>query len=153
MPHDDKILPLEFLTGYIWFNGQFINWQEAKIHFLTHSLHYGGSVFEGEKAINGKIFKLAEHTERLFNSAAAMKLSIPYSKPEVMKASIELLQKNNLLNAYVRPLVWRRSDTLMVCPPTSDTNIMIAAWSPRKRHDERNLKLTISKWVKPAPDM
>ncbi len=140
---------LENIEGYIWFNGTFIKWQDAKIHVLTHSLHYSGGVFEGEKSYNGKIFRINEHTARLFRSASLMKLEIPYTKEEIIQASVELLLKNNLQNAYVRPLVWRSTEALMVKPVNPIVNVMIAAWEPRKKPSLNPLNLVVGKWRRP----
>jgi len=143
---------LENIQGYIWLDGQFVEWHDAKIHVLTHSLHYGGSVFEGEKSFNGKIFKVKEHTQRLLQSAKCMKLHIPYSVDEIISSSHELLKKNNLLNAYVRPMAWRSTDALMVRLQNPVTHLMIAAWEPRRKVSESAHNLVVSKWRKPSDD-
>ena len=132
-------IPLENLNGYIWLNGKIINFSDAKIHLLTHSLHYAGAVFEGEKAIDGKIFRIIDQTDRLFLSAKQMGLEINFSREEIIKASYDLLEKNNLKNAYLRPLVWRSTDALMVKPNNPKYNLMIAAWEPRKPKNDSPL--------------
>ena len=145
-----NLLPLESIDGFIWMNGNFIKWQDAKLHVLTHSLHYGGAVFEGEKAYNGKIFKINEHTERFYQSANLMKLSIPYEKSDIINASYELLNKNNLKNAYIRPLAWRSTEALMLRPSAPVTNLMIAAWEPRAKKSNEPFNICVSKWRKPS---
>jgi branched-chain amino acid aminotransferase len=148
-----NIISLENLEGYIWFNGEYIKWNDAKIHVLTHSLHYGGGVFEGEKSVNGKIFKVEKHTERLFNSAKYMGLDIKFSKEEIINSKYELLKINNLTNAYLRPFAWRSTSALMAKPQNPVTNLIIAAWEPRRKESDQKLNLNISRWIKPAPNM
>ncbi len=148
-----NFLPLESISGFIWLNGNFIQWQEAKIHVLTHSLHYSGGVFEGEKAFNGKIFKIKEHTDRLFISAKKMRLKIPYTSEKIIEASNELLKLNNLQQAYIRPFVWRSTDTLMVRPINQVTNLMIAAWNPRGKKSDKPYNIHISTWRKPTENI
>ena len=94
--------------GYIWHNGNLVEWKTANIHVLNHGLHYASCVFEGERAYKGKIFETKKHTERLFNSAHSLDMEIPYSKNEIEKAKDLLLEKNSLSDAYVRPVVWSR---------------------------------------------
>ncbi|MDF2965011.1 MAG: branched-chain amino acid aminotransferase [Rickettsiaceae bacterium] len=151
-----NIIALDQLSGKIWFNGHFIDWSEAKLHFLTHSLHYGTSVFEGERAYNGKIFKLREHTERLFKSAETYGLKIPFSLEEIMKASQDCLTMNNITEAYVRPLVWFGSDNVWISTKDHTVNVMIAAWCPPSYltpAPKKRLNVHISRWVKPSADM
>lgn len=148
-----NFLPLESISGFIWLNGHFVEWQNAKIHVLTHSLHYSGGVFEGEKAFNGKIFKIKEHTERLFASAKKMHLDISYSSEEIIAASIKLLEMNHLKDAYIRPFAWRSTDALMVRPINPKTNLMIAAWEPRGKKSDSPYNIHISKWRKPTENI
>lgn len=147
------MIPLENIEGYIWFDGKFIKIDEANVHILTHSIHYGGSVFEGEKSFNGKIFKIEQHTDRLINSAKLLDLEIPFSKEEIIAATYELLKLNNLSDAYIRPLVWRSTSSLALNPQMPKTHIMVAAWVPRKKDDYKRLDLEISRWIKPSAKM
>ncbi|MDG2413044.1 MAG: aminotransferase class IV, partial [Hyphomicrobiales bacterium] len=94
---------MENREGLIWFDGEFVDWKDANIHILNHGLHYASSVFEGERSYSGKIFKVREHTERLFDSAKALDLKIPYSIEEIIDASYKALELNNLTDAYLRP--------------------------------------------------
>lgn len=107
-------VPMDQKEGYIWINGDFIPWKEAKVHFLTHGLHYASSVFEGERAYNGKIFKATEHHERLLKSAEMLDMKPDYTPEYLNTVANELLVKNNLTDAYIRPLVWRGSETMGV---------------------------------------
>jgi branched-chain amino acid aminotransferase len=150
------MIDLDKLSGKIWFNGKFIDWSDAKVHMLTHSLHYGTSVFEGERAYNGKIFKLKEHTDRLFKSAEAFHLKIPFTKEEIMQANQDCLKVNNLTEAYVRPLVWYGANNVWISTKDHAVNVMIAAWCPPtylKPIPKKKLDVHISKWVKPSENM
>ena len=95
--------------GVIWMDGELVNWRDAKVHILTHGLHYGSSVFEGERAYNGKIFKSREHSERLLKSGEYMDIPIPYSVDEIEAAKEEVLSASGLQDAYVRAVCWRGS--------------------------------------------
>ena len=98
--------------GWIWMDGKFIPWQDANSHIITQGLHYASAVFEGERAYNGRIFKSYEHTERLFKSAEIIGIKIPFNKEEITKAKDDLIEKMNLKNCYVRPIVWRGSSQM-----------------------------------------
>src|SRR5262245_16874071 len=103
-------IPLDQRDGFIWLDGKLVPWKDAKVHVLTHALHYGSSVFEGERAYNGKIFKLRDHTMRLFKSAEIMELDIAYSAEEMDKAVIDTIQANKLTDCYIRRFAWRGSE-------------------------------------------
>jgi len=135
---------------FIWFNGEFVSWFDAKIHVLTHSLHYAGAAYEGERAYNGKIFKLKEHTERLINSVKTLHLNLKYSFQDIIDAHQQLIAKNNIEDAYVRPLIWRGDESLGLASNLLSVNMLILAVHsvPRKNS---NLKLHISNWQKPHP--
>jgi len=118
--------------GKIWMDGQLVEWRDAKIHVLTHTLHYGCGVFEGVRAYKTEagtaIFRLREHTERLFNSAKILRMQIPFSFEEVMQAQIEVIRANNLESGYLRPLVWLGSEKMGVSPKGAKVHLMVAAW-------------------------
>ncbi len=116
------------MSGHIWFNGEFVEWENAQVHVLTHGLHYASSVFEGERAYEGKIFKLNEHTERLFYSAEVLGFKIPYTVEEINQACIDTLEKQGLHNAYVRPVAWRGSEMMGVSAQNNSINVAIAVW-------------------------
>ena len=109
--------------GWIWFNGSFVPWKEATNHVITQGLHYASTVFEGERAYNGKIFKSIEHTDRLFNSAKILGLSIPYSKDEINFAKESLVKKMNYSNCYVRPIIWRGSQQMGISTTNNEINV------------------------------
>ena len=119
--------------GYIWLDGKLVDWRDAKIHVLTHTLHYGCGAFEGVRAyntVNGTaIFRLEDHTKRLFNSAKILRMQIPYSFEQVMQAQKEVLRANKLESAYIRPLVWIGSEKLGVSPKGNTVQLMVAAWT------------------------
>ena len=119
--------------GKIWMDGQMVDWRDAKIHVLTHTLHYGCGAFEGVRAyntVNGTaIFRLQEHTDRLFNSAKILRMQLPFSKDEVNQAQIDVVKANNLESCYLRPLTWIGSQKLGVSPKGNQIHLMVAAWA------------------------
>jgi len=142
--------------GFIWMNGRMRAWAEATTHVLTHGLHYASCVFEGERAYGGRIFKLREHTERLFFSAQEMGFAIPYSVDEIDDACRAVLEKNKLSNAYVRPVAWRGSEMMGVAAQKNTIHVAIAAWewpsyfSPKEKL--KGIKLDIAKYRRPSPE-
>ena len=142
--------------GKIWYNGEFMEWRDAQVHVLTHGLHYASSVFEGERMYSGSIFKLREHTERLFYSAGELGFKIPYSIEEIDAASNAVCEANGITNGYVRPIAWRGSEMMGVSAQDNRINVAIAAWewpsyfSPELRM--QGIKLQISKWKRPSPE-
>ena len=118
--------------GFIWFNGKLVDWRDANIHVLTHSLHYGMAVFEGVRAYQTDqgpaIFRLKEHTKRWFNSAKIFQMEMPYSQEEVMKAQLEVVKANNLESCYLRPIAWIGSEKLGISPKGNTVLVSIAAW-------------------------
>ncbi|MDR3289941.1 MAG: branched-chain amino acid transaminase [Rickettsiales bacterium] len=141
--------------GFIWLDGNFIEWKEAKVHVLTHSLHYASSVFEGERCYNGKVFKAKEHQERLLNSCKIMDIGIKYSVDEINKAIYDTLAKNNLKDAYIRPLVFNGSEGMGVATYNKNiSHLMIATWYwPALFGDniDKGLKLVWAGYRKPDP--
>jgi branched-chain amino acid aminotransferase len=119
--------------GKIWIDGQLVDWREAKIHVLTHTLHYGCGVFEGVRAydtVDGPaVFRLQEHTERLFNSAKILRMKLPFSQDEVNQAHLTVIRENDLKSGYIRPLSWIGSEKLGVSPRGNSIHVMVAAWS------------------------
>jgi branched-chain amino acid aminotransferase len=138
------------------FDGELIEWNKAQLHLLSHGLHYASSVFEGERSYSGKIFKLKEHTERLFDSARQLDLRVPFSIQEINDACYQTLKKNNLSDAYVRPIIWRGAETMGVSAPNSKIHCAIAVWEwPSYFSPEDKLKgirLTLSDWKRPSPE-
>lgn len=151
------LIPMDDRDGVIWFDGKFIPWREAKIHVLTHGLHYGSCVFEGERAYNGNIFKSRQHSERLRKSAELLGFEIPYSVDEIEKAKKELIAKQGVVNGYLRPVAWRGSEQLSVSAQQSKIHLAIATWDwPSyfsKETKEKGIRLIHAPWVRPAPTM
>ena len=149
-------VPFDKRSGKIWFNGKLINWSDAKIHVLSHGLHYASCVFEGERVYDGKIFKLEEHTERLFHSAFRMGFEIPYSKESLNKYCKEIVTIQKVKNGYVRPVAWRGSEMMAISAQKTKIHLAIAAWEWGSYFDPslklRGIKLNISKWRRPAPN-
>ncbi|HSM39982.1 MAG TPA: branched-chain amino acid aminotransferase, partial [Afifellaceae bacterium] len=148
-------VPFDQMKGQIWYNGEFVDWADAKVHVLTHGLHYGSCVFEGERAYGGVIFKSREHSERLHNSAAVLDFKIPYSVDEIEAAKREVLAVNSFSDAYVRPVAWRGSEMMGVSAQSNRINVAIAAWQwPSYFDPEERLKgirLDIADYRRPDP--
>jgi branched-chain amino acid aminotransferase len=141
--------------GWIWFDGKMVPWREAEVHVLTHAMHYASSVFEGQRAYGGKIFKLTEHSERLKKSARLLGFEIPWSVEEIDAACIQVLDKSGLTNAYMRPVAWRGSEQMGVSPKGSKPHLAIACWEWGKYFDpalmEKGIRMEIAPWRRPAP--
>ena len=145
---------LEQKQGVIWLNGKFVDWADAQVHVLTHTLHYGSGVFEGERAYNGQIFKITEHHERLHKSAEMLDFKIPYTVQELNDAANEVLKRNNLTNAYLRPVAWHGAEALNVSSTKNSVNVAIAAWEWTSFFTGNSgLKLMWADWTRPAPTM
>ena len=149
-------IPFDKKSGKIWFDGNLVEWKDAKLHVLTHGLHYASSVFEGLRVYDGLIFKLNEHTERLFYSASRLGFKIPYSVNEINEFCKEVVKVQNITNGYVRPLAWRGSEMMAVSAQKNTIHVAIAAWEWGSYFDPKikinGIKLDISKWQKPAPN-
>ena len=130
--------------GKIWMDGKMVEWRDAKIHVLTHTLHYGCGAFEGVRAyntVNGTaIFRLEEHTERLFNSAKILRMHIPFSQKEIMEVQRDVVRANKLESCYIRPLVWIGDKKLGVSPKGNTIHLMVAAWAWGAYLGEEGLK-------------
>ena len=141
--------------GWIWFDGEMVPWRDARVHVLTHALHYASSVFEGQRAYNGEIFKLREHTERLRRSAQLLGFELPWTNEEINGACIEVLKVNGFTEAYMRPVAWRGSESMGVSPGITKPHLAIAAWEWGKYYDPRiskdGIRLDIAPWRRPAP--
>jgi branched-chain amino acid aminotransferase len=149
-------IPFDKRSGKIWFNGKLINWPDVKIHVLSHGLHYASCVFEGERVYDGKIFKLEEHTERLFHSASRMGFAIPYSQESLNNSCKEIVEIQKVKNGYVRPAAWRGSEMMAISAQKTKIHVAIAAWEWGSYFDLnlklKGIKLNISKWRRPAPN-
>jgi len=141
--------------GWIWLDGKLVPWREAEVHVLTHALHYASSVFEGQRAYGGEIFKLSEHSARLRKSGALLGFEIPWTVEEIDAACREVLSANKLVDAYMRPLAWRGSEQMGVSAQKNKIHLAIACWDWGNYFDEeavrKGLRLDISSWRRPAP--
>ncbi len=122
------LVPYDKRSGKIWFNGEKVEWTNAKVHVLSHGLHYASCVFEGERVYDGEIFKLEEHTERLFYSANRMGIKIPYSKKEINQVCKEIVLVQKVQNGYVRPIAWRGSEMMAISAQKNAIHVAIATW-------------------------
>ena len=151
-----SVIPFDERDGFIWINGEFHEWRDAKVHVLSHGLHYASSVFEGERMYNGKIFKSRQHSERFHKSAEILGMKVPYSVDELEKIKYEVCEKNGLTSAYVRPVAWRGGEQMGVSAKKTKTHVAVAAWSWGAYFDEtkrdKGISLKTAAWRRPAPD-
>ncbi len=149
-------VPYDKRSGKIWFNAKLVDWQKANIHLLNHGLHYASCVFEGERVYDGEIFKLEEHTKRLFHSAKRMGIKIPYTEKQINDASKEIIAIQKVSNGYVRPVVWRGSEMMAISAQKNKINVAIATWEWGSYFDPKlklkGIKLNISSWRRPSPN-
>jgi branched-chain amino acid aminotransferase len=149
------LVPFDDRDGQIWFDGALIPWRDAKLHLLSHGLHYASAVFEGERCYAGNIFKLREHTDRLINSARILAFDIPYTADEIDAACIETVRANGFTDAYVRPIAWRGSEQLSVSAHGTKIHFAIACWAwPNLFGNDRmkGVRLGLANWKRPHPE-
>ncbi|MDH7799496.1 MULTISPECIES: branched-chain amino acid aminotransferase [unclassified Beijerinckia] len=150
-----SVLPFDQREGFIWMNGKVLPWKDAHLHVLSHGLHYGSSVFEGERAYGGKIFKSLEHTERFHNSAKLLDFTIPYSVAEIEAAKQLIVDKNGMASCYVRPIAWRGSEMMAVAAQNATIHVAIAVWDWPSMFDVnekmRGIRLDIAQYRRPDP--
>lgn len=148
-------IPFDKREGIIFLNGEYVNWRDAKIHILTHALHYGSSCFEGLRIYDGKIFKNLEHAKRLLESAKMMDFKLEYSKEQIAEACIEVCKKNNVQNGYIRPIVWRGSEQMQVSARFSKIHFSIATWgwpSINSNLKKEGLNLIVGMYKRSSPE-
>ena len=149
------IIPFDQRDGWIWFNGEIVPWKDAKVHVLTHGLHYGSCVFEGERAYGGVIFKTTEHSKRLRKSAEIMDFEIPYSVEELNAAKDKVVELNGGGDQYVRPVAWRGSEMMAVSAQHNKIHVAIATWAWPSMFDPetkmKGIKLDIAEFRRPDP--
>jgi len=150
------MIPYDKRSGKIWYNKEFVDWADAKIHILNHGLHYASCVFEGERVYDGLIFKLEEHTSRLFYSAKRMGITIPYSELEINNACKEIISVQDIKDGYVRPMVWRGSEMMAISAQQTKIHVAVATWNWGSYFDPKlkinGIRLNISNWRKPPPN-
>tara|TARA_B100000963_G_scaffold350299_1_gene360384 strand:- start:510 stop:1397 length:888 start_codon:yes stop_codon:yes gene_type:complete len=149
-------VPYDKRSGKIWFNGKTVDWADANIHILNHGLHYASCVFEGERVYDGEIFKLEEHTKRLFYSAHRMGIKVPFTENEINAACRKIINIQKVQNGYVRPVIWRGSEMMAISAQKNKIHVAIATWEWGSYFDPKlklkGIKLNISKWRRPAPN-
>jgi len=150
------VIPFDQRDGSLWFDGKLVPWKEAKIHVLTHGLHYASCVFEGERMYSHRIYKLNEHTRRLFESAKWLGMKIPYTEDEINKACMAACDVQGYTDAYVRPVIYRGSEMMAVSAQQTKIHVAVATWSWPSYFDPetkmKGIRLDISDWKRPAPD-
>ncbi|MFO1119429.1 MAG: branched-chain amino acid aminotransferase [Rhodospirillales bacterium] len=148
--------PYHDRDGFIWYNGALVPWRDAKLHVLSHGLHYASAVFEGERAYGGAIFKLTEHSQRLAFSAQQLGFELPFSVDAIDRACDEVLRANGITDGYVRPIAWRGSEMMGVSAQASTIQVAIAAWEWGAYFGEearqKGIRMRVSPWHRPAPD-
>jgi len=141
--------------GFIWMDGKLIPWRDARVHVLTHAMHYGSAVFEGERAYGGKIFQCRKHSERLIQSAEILDMTIPYSAPEIDQAKKATLKANKQVDAYVRPIAWRGSEMMGVSAQSNTIHLAIATWEWPSYFDPasrmKGIRLAMAEYRRPDP--
>ena len=150
------MIPYDKREGKIWYNNDLVNWQDAKLHVISHGLHYASLVFEGLRVYEGEIFKLEEHTDRLYHSAKRMDIKIPFTKEAINNACKKIVSVQNVKNGYVRPFAWRGSEMMAVSAQKTKIHVAITTWEWGTYFDPKlkteGIKLNISKWRRPAPN-
>jgi branched-chain amino acid aminotransferase len=150
------MIPYDKRSGKIWYNNELVGWADAKIHVLSHGLHYASCVFEGERVYDGSIFKLEEHTTRFFYSAKRLGFEIPYSEKEINSACNKIISTQNVTNGYVRPFAWRGSEMMQISAQQTKIHVAIATWEWGSYFDPKlktnGIKLNISSWRRPSPN-
>ena len=148
-----KVKNFDNRLGFIWLDGRFVKWNQAKLHVLSHGLHYASCVFEGARVYNGKIFKLNEHTKRLFFSSKTLGFKLPYREKVINKACEEIVKKQKIQNGYLRPFAWRGSEMMAISAQNTTIHVAIATWEMSTYFDKRKkfngIKLKTSKWIRP----
>lgn len=150
-----SLIPFDERDGVIWFDGEMVAWRDAKLHLLTHALHYGSAVFEGERCYGGEIFKLSDHSQRLIEGARIIDFEVPYSVEEIDAACRDVIAANKLTDAYVRPIAWRGSEQMGVSAQNNKIHLAIAAWDwgsyfPMEQR-LKGLRLAFATYRRPDP--
>ncbi len=151
-----SLVPFDDRDGWIWLDGQLVPWREAKVHVLTHALHYASCVFEGERMYDGEIFKLTEHNERLIRSAEILDFTIPFTVAQIDEACKQTAAKNGFENCYVRPLAWRGAEQMGVSAQQAKIHVAIATWEWSSYFDpelaRKGIRMTYAKYRRPSPE-
>jgi branched-chain amino acid aminotransferase len=150
------VIPFDQRDGSLWYDGKLVPWKDAKTHVLTHGLHYGSSVFEGQRMYNGTVFKLKEHTDRLFTSAETLGMKIPFTKEQINQACIDVCKANGITDGYLRPVAFRGSEMMAVSAQNTTIHVAVACWpwpsyfSPAEKL--KGIRLDIARYKRPSPE-
>jgi branched-chain amino acid aminotransferase len=150
------VIPFDQRDGSLWYDGKLVPWKDAKTHVLTHGLHYGSSVFEGQRMYGGTIFKLKEHTDRLFFSAETLGMTIPFTKDQINQACIDVCEANGITDGYLRPVAFRGSEMMAVSAQNTTIHVAVACWpwpsyfSPAEKL--KGIRLDIARYKRPSPE-
>jgi len=150
-----SLVPFDDRDGVIWFDGALVPWREAKLHVLSHALHYASAVFEGERAYGGRVFKLSEHSERLVESARILDMTLPYSAAEIDAATEAVIAANEIADGYVRPIAWRGSEQMGVAAQNTTIHVAIASWEWGAYFGDealRGIRLATAHYRRPSPE-
>ena len=151
-----SLLPYDDRDGFIWLDGKLVPWRDAKIHVLTHAMHYASAVFEGERAYGGTIFKLREHSQRLIDSGRILGFEVPWTRDQIEAACNAAVKAQNIKDGYVRPIAWRGPEQMGVSAQQTKIHMAVAAWdwgtyfAPEARL--KGIRMTWAKWSRPAPN-
>jgi len=150
------VIPFDQRDGSLWYDGKLVPWKDAKTHVLTHGLHYGSSVFEGQRMYGGTVFKLKEHTDRLFASAETLGMKIPFTRDEINQACIDVCKANGIVDGYLRPVAFRGSEMMAVSAQNTTIHVAVACWpwpsyfSPAEKL--KGIRLDIARYKRPSPE-
>jgi branched-chain amino acid aminotransferase len=150
------VIPFDQRDGSIWYDGKLVPWKDAKTHVLTHGLHYGSSVFEGQRMYGGTIFKLKEHTDRLFYSAETLGMKLPFTREQINQACIDVCKANGIVDGYLRPVAFRGSEMMAVSAQNTTIHVAVACWpwpsyfSPAEKL--KGIRLDIARYKRPSPE-
>ncbi len=150
------VIPFDQREGSLWYDGKLVPWKDAKTHVLTHGLHYGSSVFEGQRMYGGTIFKLKEHTDRLFFSAETLGMKIPFTREQINQACIDVCKANGIVDGYLRPVAFRGSEMMAVSAQNTTIHVAVACWpwpsyfSPAEKL--KGIRLDIARYKRPSPE-
>jgi branched-chain amino acid aminotransferase len=148
---------MEDRNGFIWFDGKILPWREVKMHVLTHALHYGSAVFEGERIYEGRVFRLAAHSARLIGSARMLEYELPWTREQIEEATRSVVKANDLQSGYVRPIAWRGSEVLGVSGIGTTVHLAIAPWAQEGRLSVQvkpgGINVTMAKFRRPSPEV
>jgi branched-chain amino acid aminotransferase len=150
------VIPFDQRDGVIWQDGRLVPWKDAKTHVLTHGLHYGSCVFEGQRMYGGTVYKLKEHTDRLFTSAQTLGMKIPFTREEINQACIDVCKANNIVDGYLRPVAFRGSEMMAVSAQNTTIHVAIACWpwasyfNPEEKL--KGIRLDFARYKRPSPE-